>query len=75
MDGQAILTGSLPADLGNETQMLLERFVARGMAHDEAACVVASAAADFARMQYGDRYLNGLCAVVASRGGKKLSVI
>jgi hypothetical protein len=45
----------------------IHRATKRGMRVDEAACVVVSVAADYARGAYGDEYLESLCTVIRER--------
>ena len=68
----ATLTGKLPAKLANEISDAISRALESGMQTDEAASVVVSVAADYARGEYGDGYLNGLASVVTSRAGRTI---
>ncbi len=66
---KSTLTGRLPAILSNEISDAINKALRSGMEADEAVCVVASVAADYARLSYGDDYLCGLATVVTSRAG------
>jgi hypothetical protein len=56
------------ADLANAVSDAVNAALKRGMAADEAACVVVQVAADYARGAYGNAYLLELAQVVIDRG-------
>lgn len=64
----AVLTGLLPAALGNAVSDAIHAAVDRGMEMDEAVCVAVAVAADYARLEYGEGYLEQLAQVVLLRG-------
>lgn len=64
---QLRLSGASPAELANTVSDAINAALRRGMETDEACCVVASIAADYARLEYGDRYLASLAHVVLER--------
>lgn len=66
------ITGQPPADLANAVSDAIHDAMENGMAIDEAACVVAGVAADYARREYGDQYLNDLARVVTMHAGLPL---
>jgi hypothetical protein len=67
-----IVTGPIPNDLANEVSDAIHRAMERGLGLDEAACVVAGVAADYLRVEYGDRVLPELCEVITARVGQPL---
>ncbi len=73
LDEPSLLTGELPARLANEVSDAIHRALQSGMEADEAACVAAAVAADYARRAYGDEYLPALASVVARRAEKPLA--
>jgi hypothetical protein len=68
----SIVTGKLPAKLGNEISDAIRRALEAGMQTDEAVCVVVSVAADYARAEYGNGYLRDLAGVVTGRSAQPL---
>jgi hypothetical protein len=66
------LTGPLPAELANAVSGAISSALKRGMEIDEAACVVAGVAADYARGGYGDAYLQELAEIVRMRAGEPM---
>jgi hypothetical protein len=54
--------------LGNAISDAIHDALSRGMAMDEAVCVVVAVAADYARGEYGASYLPSLAEVVIERG-------
>jgi hypothetical protein len=58
--------------LANEVSLAICSALERGLPVDQAACVVITAAADYARAQYGDGYMLALSRVVIGRIGKPL---
>lgn len=64
MTNAATITGVLPRDLGNDVSDAIHKALSKGMAVDEACCVVVTVAADYARQEYGGRYLKDLAKVV-----------
>jgi hypothetical protein len=66
---ETTLTGRLPAELANAVSDAISSALKRGMEIDEAACVVAAVAADYARREYGDVYLEALAEIVKMRAG------
>lgn len=64
-----IVTGQPTADLANAISDALHAAIDGGMAIDTAVCVVAGVAADYARGEYGDAYLNDLAEVVKMHAG------
>lgn len=71
----SIITGRLPAELSNAVSDAIAAALKRGMEIDEAACVVATVAADYARLEYGEDYLAGLALVVMKRKGMPMPEI
>jgi len=66
------ITGPLPRELANAVSSAIHFALQRGMAIDEACCVVAGIAADYARVEYGDEYLDNLAAVIKAHAGRPL---
>lgn len=66
-----ILSGQLPTDLANEVSDAIHRALERGMDVDEAVCVVAAVAADYARSEYGDAFLPQLASIVTAQAGRR----
>jgi hypothetical protein len=50
--------------LANAVSDAINAALRAGLGTDEAACIVVQVAADYARAEYGNRYLDGLAAVV-----------
>lgn len=69
---QVIVTGAVPNDYANEVAALIDAAQKRGFDLDVAVCIMVGVAADYARAEYGDWYLDPLCSVVKSRTGKPL---
>lgn len=67
-----IVSGAEPNDFANEVAALIDAAQKRGLDLDVAVCVMIGVAADYARAQYGDRYLDALTSVVKYRAGKPL---
>lgn len=67
-----IVSGAEPNDFANEVAALIGAAQKRGLDLDVAVCVMVGVAADYARAQYGDRYLDALASVVKYRAGKPL---
>lgn len=67
-DQSIIGVGKNFADLGNAISDAINAALRRGMAVDEAACVVIQVAADYGRCTYGNIYLQQLAQVVIDRG-------
>lgn len=59
-------------DLGNAVSDAIFAASGRGMALDEACCVVVAVAADYARGHYGDAYLDDLADVVRKQRNQPL---
>lgn len=72
MSQSARLTGQLPMQLGQAVSDAIHAAVARGMEVDEAVCVTAAVAADYARRGYGDAYLAELAKIVLARASEPL---
>jgi len=71
--GFSQLSGKSPKVLANAVSDAIHAAVAdRGMGVDEAVCVTVAVAADYARAEYGDRYLEDLGAVVQARTGQPM---
>lgn len=70
MSDTCTITGRLPRDLANAVSDAIHAALEKGMATDEAVCVVAAVAADYGRMEYGDGYLFGIAKVVLAKAGK-----
>ena len=68
----SLMSGRLPADLSNAISDAIHAAIERGMDVDEAACVVVSVAADYARMEYGNDYLGALAEVIKHRASMPL---
>ncbi len=66
------MTGQLPNDLANAVSDAIHAALAKGMAIDEAVCVVAGVAADYGRGQYGDEYLKAIADIVMLRMGQPM---
>ncbi|MBN9035496.1 MAG: hypothetical protein J0H53_05460 [Rhizobiales bacterium] len=66
------LSGRWAADLGNAISDAIHAALLRGMETDEAACIAVSVAADYARAEYGDAYLQDLAKVVVMRAGRPM---
>lgn len=64
------LTGALPALFANAVSDAIRAALERGMETDEACCIAAGVAADYARGAYGSDYLHDLAAVVIARAGE-----
>ena len=64
---ETTLTGRLPMELANAVSGAISNALKMGMEIDEAACVVAAVAADYARREYGDVYLEELAEIVKTR--------
>jgi hypothetical protein len=58
--------------LANEVSLAICSALERGLPAGLAACVVITAAADYARAEYGDGYMLALSRVVIGRVGKPL---
>lgn len=69
---EEIVTGAIPNDFANEVAALIDSALARGFDLDVAVCIMIGVAADYARSEYGDRYLKPLCDVIRYRAGKPL---
>lgn len=67
MTKRAVMSGPLPAILSNAVSDAIFEALENGMEVDEAACVVVSVAADYAREGYGNDYLSELAEVVRHR--------
>lgn len=67
-----IVTGAAPNDLANAIAAAIDAAVDGGLDLDVAACVVAGVAADYARAEYGERYLEALADVIRLRAGMPL---
>jgi hypothetical protein len=61
------ISGEAPARLGNAVSDAIHRAVTGGMSMDEAVCIVARVAADYARGEYGEDYLPGLADIITDR--------
>jgi len=68
----SIVTGAIPNDFANEVAALIDASQERGFDLDVAVCVMIGVAADYARAEYGDKYLLALCDVVRYRAGRAL---
>lgn len=62
-----IARGKSFAILGNAVSDAIHDALKRGMQIDEAACCVVAVASDYARAEYGDKYLLELAEVVKRR--------
>jgi hypothetical protein len=62
----------LPNDFANEIASSIDRAQERGIDLDIAVCVAIGVAADYARAEYGDEYLNAMAHVIMQRAGKPL---
>mgnify|MGYP005828114093 CR=1 FL=1 len=60
------------ATLGNAVAEAIQAALNSGMEVNEATCVVAQVAADYARRHYGNAFLPGLCHVSINRGNDPL---
>lgn len=69
---QVIVTGAMPNDFANEIAAAIDSAQERGLDLDVAVCVVVGVAADYARAEYGDKYLDALADVLKYRAGKPL---
>jgi hypothetical protein len=67
-----IVTGDLPNDFANEIAAAIDAAQERGIDLDVAVCVLVGVAADYARAEYGDKYLDALASVVRYRAGQPL---
>lgn len=63
----ATLTGRSPAQLANAVSDAIAAAQTRGMEVDECLCVVATVIADYARIVYGDDYLDRLAGIMAAQ--------
>jgi hypothetical protein len=61
------ISGVRAAQLGNAISDAIHHAVVHGLAMDEAVCIVATVAADYARGEYGPDYLPGLATIVIAR--------
>lgn len=68
----SLVTGPLPAALGNAVSDAIHSAASAGMEMDEACCIAAAVIADYARGTYGDRYLPALAAIITRRAGQPL---
>lgn len=68
MSSKSRLTGRLPAALAVAVSDAIHAAVSNGMQVDEAVCIVVAVAADYARGEYGNKYLKDLASVVIERG-------
>lgn len=66
------LQGALPNRLANAVSDAMHQAQTYGMEIDEAACVAIAVIADYARVQYGDVYLDSLAEIVKRRAGVPL---
>lgn len=69
---EIIATGPLPNDFANEIAGCIDRAQEGGLDLDVAVCVAIGVAADYARAEYGDEYLNAMAYVIMQRAGKPL---
>lgn len=65
-------TGALPNDFANEIVACIDRAQERGIDLDVAACIAIGVAADYARAEYGDKYLEAMAWIIMQRAGKPL---
>jgi hypothetical protein len=65
-------SGPQYAALGNEISDAIFRAISAGMGIDDAVCIVAAVAADYARGEYGDEYLKSLAQVVTKQAGQPM---
>jgi hypothetical protein len=66
------VTGPKYAALANAVSDAIAEAQKAGLRIDEAVCIVAGVAADYARGEYGDAYLTLLAEVVSDQAGKPL---
>lgn len=69
---EVIATGPLPNDFANVIAAAIDKAQEDGLDLDVAVCVAAGVCADYARAEYGDKYLDALAYIVRSRAGKPL---
>lgn len=69
---EVTVTGRLPNDFANTIAEAIDKAQEGGIDLDVAVCVAAGVCADYARAEYGDRYLTALCHVIMQRVGKPL---
>lgn len=70
MTKPAILSGPLPAKLGNAVSDAIHAGLRAGMEVDEAACIAIAVACDYARGEYGDAYLEEIVTLVRAQRGR-----
>lgn len=68
LDERTIIgTGPSMSQLANDVSDALAAALTRGMAVDEACCVIAAVISDYARSEYGNAYLPHLAEIITSR--------
>lgn len=67
-----LISGPLPAKLGNAVSTAIHEALSQGMKTDEAACVVVAVACDYARHAYGNGFLDYLAYVVLMRAEQSM---
>lgn len=67
-----IVSGAMPNDFANVIAAAIDKAQDDGLDLDVAVCVAIGVCADYARAEYGDKYLDALAWVVQSRAGKPL---
>jgi hypothetical protein len=67
MGDASITSGTLPNKLAEAVSAAIYSAMQSGMEPDEACCIVAAVAADYARGGYGDEYLPHLAKVITDR--------
>lgn len=69
---EVIMSGAMPNNFANEVAALIDAALKRGMELDIAVCITVGVAADYARAEYSDSYLDALAHVIKQRAGKPL---
>lgn len=70
-----ITQGRLQNQLGNQISDAIHTAVASGLEFDEACCIAIAVVADYARGQYGNRYLKDLARVVREQAHRPMPTI